>query len=173
MQKIVKVVILIISCVILWGWLVTSIRCNRLEGLANISFATNLKRINFALTNYAKDHSGKMPNSRDWGDAIIGNQNLVLKEDFGSESSLFAVFYNRDLSDREYSELKDNCVVLFEGKGQWNATGGKNTFYDYASRRKQSYLITLNGDIYIYGSSGVMKRFKDDTRIDPNSIIWE
>ena len=91
-----------------------------------------------------------------------------------SQSSLFGVFYNESLSGREYSELKDSCVVLFEGKGQWNATGGKNTFNGYASRRKQSYLVTLNGDIYIYySSSGVMMRLKDDVRIDPNNLIWE
>jgi hypothetical protein len=172
MQKIAKVVIPILTCVILWVWLMTYVRCNRLEAIANISFVANLERINLALANYAKDHSGKMPDSQDWGDAITGSQNLVLKEDFRSQSSLVGVLYNESLSGREYSELKGSNVVLFEGKGQWNATGGKNTFYDYASRRKQSYLVTLGGDIYYYSSSSVMRRLKDNARIDPNNLIW-
>ena len=174
MQKIIKVVIPITICLILWGWLMTSVRRNRLEGYANISFVANLRRINLALANYAKDHSGKMPNSQNWGDAVIGNQNLVLKEDFGNKSSLFGVFFNESLSGREYSELKDNYVVLFEGKGQWNATGRKNTFYGYASRGERFFLITLNGDIYIYNAyEKTTVRLKDNVRIDPNNLIWE
>lgn len=173
-KKVAKILISIAVCLILWGWLITSIRCNRLEGFGNISFVANLRRINSALVNYANAHSGKMPNSRDWADAIIGNQNLVLKEDFGSPSCLFGVFYNERLSGRDYSALKDNCVVLFEGKGQWNATGSKDTFYSFASKRKQSHLVTLKGDAYeYYSSSNVMVRLKDGVHVESNSLIWE
>jgi hypothetical protein len=135
---------------------------------------TNLERIHLAIVTYANEHSGKMPDSQNWADILMDNQKLIMKGDFVSSVShpSFGVVYNRNLSGRQYSELKSNCVVLFEGKGQWNATGGKNTFYGYAFRRKQSYLVTLNGDIY-YFSSGVMMRLKDDVHIDPNNLIWE
>jgi hypothetical protein len=173
-QKIAKVVIPIIVCVILLNWLLFHVRCNRLEGYANISFIANLERLNLSLANYANNHSGKMPNSRDWADAITGDQNLILKEDFGNASSLFGVFYNMSLSNREYSELKGDCVTLFECKGQWNSAGGKNVFYDYASRRGRTYLVTLNGNIYIYNAyEKTITRLKDNARIDPNNLIWE
>ena len=117
-----------------------------------------------------------MPDSQNWADLLMGNQRLILKRDFVSQMShpSFGVLYNENLSGRQYAELKSNCVVLFEGKGLWNATGSKNTFYGFASRIKQSHLITLGGDIYIYySSSGAMMRLKDDVYIDPNNLIWE
>lgn len=165
---------MVITCFALLNWLLFYVRSKRLEGYANIVFIANLKRINVALVNYANSHSGKMPNAQNLAHVLTGDQNLILKEDFGNVSSLYGVFYNINFSDREYSELKSYCVTLFEGKGQWNSTGGKNTFYDYASQRGGARLVTLNGDVYEYDAhEKIMRRYKNSVRIDPNNLIWE
>jgi len=175
-KKIAKILVLIVVCFMLYGGLIAHVRCNRLEGLANIYFVTNLERVYLAMAEYAEGHSGKMPDSQNWSDLLMANQRFILKSDFINQVSypLFGVLYNENLSGRQYADLNSNCVVLFEGKGPWNATGNKNTFYNFGSRIKQSHLITLGGDIYVYySSSGAMMRLKDYVYIDPNNLIWE
>lgn len=174
MQKIAKIIVVVITCFALLNWLLFYVRSKRLEGYANIVFIANLKRLNLSLANYANSHSGKMPNSQNWADTLTGDQNLIMKEDFRKVSSLFDVSYNTVLSEREYSEFEDKFVTIFECKGQWNSTGGKNVFFDYASQRGGAYLVTLNGDVYEYNAhEKIMRRYKDSVRIDPNNLIWE
>ena len=176
MKEIATILVLIVICFVLFWLSMAFVRFNRWAGFNDISFATNLERIHLAIIKYAEGHSGKMPDSQNWADVLMNDQKLILKRDFVSYKShpSYGIFYNENLNNQQYSELKSNCVVLFEGKGQWNDAGSKNTFYSYASRTNQSYLVTLNGDIYIYySSSRAMMRSKDDARIDPNDLVWE
>lgn len=147
---------------------------NRLEGLSNIYFTTNLKRMNIALIKYADCHSGKLPNLQNWADALMDNQNLILERDFiGPTFRSSSVFYNKALSDRSISELKGNTVVLFESKGGGDTVGGEDTFYDFASKRTGLKLVTLDGNIYIYHSnSKKLKRLKDRLQVKPDDLIW-
>ena len=112
--KIAKILlILILIYFVFWGYLITHIKSNRLKGFTNISLRTNFERIYLAIVNYTNEHSGKMPDSQNWADALMDNYNLIREGDFLSFMShpSFGIFYNKSLSGKQYSDLKDNCVI--------------------------------------------------------------
>lgn len=148
---------------------------NRLKSMSGMFFTANLRRLNAALIQYTEGHSGEFPNSKNWFNALVNSQPLIINTDYeGMSSSLrVAVFYNNYLSGRSISNLKGNTVVLFEGKGEANASGNKEVFYGFSSERPIAKLVTLDGSVYVYYSeSKKIKRLGDSLQINPDDLFW-
>jgi len=176
-----KIELIIVPVVLFFGimyFMVFVVKANRSEALAYRYMLNNLRRINIATKNYAIDMSGKMPDAKDWADHIIASQSYMLKEDFITPYSYpkYGIFYNASFEGINISEVDANSVILFvcgKGKGQWNASGTKETFLRLSSVGKP-YLITWNSDVYRYDSTTkTMIRIIDDVRIKVDDLIWE
>ena len=124
----------------------------RSEAVKYSYFKRNLKRINLAVISYAEEHNGIMPSASSWADLIKNNNQLLLKADFVTPMSHpnFGVYYNNALENKLLTSLKDDTVILFTNRGEWNSNGDIRFLHEKAVNLNHLYIITLNGEIYRY-----------------------
>jgi hypothetical protein len=173
-----RIELIVVPVVLFLGILyltVLVVRANRFEALALNWALNNLRRINTAIKDHATDASDKMPDAKDWADQIVASQSCVLKEDFVTPFSYpgYGVFFNASFAGSDVSEIDANGVVLFAcGKGQWNASGTRETFLRLSSEGR-SYIVTWNSDVYEYDSATrTARRLSDSARIRLDDLIW-
>jgi prepilin-type processing-associated H-X9-DG protein len=89
---------------------------------------TNLKGLQIALSNYAREYGGTYPPADKWCDLLV-QRCKVTPEQFVCDhakaipgESSYAM--NRNVGGRKASELPPDMVLLFETKDGWNQSGG-------------------------------------------------
>jgi hypothetical protein len=174
MKTVIKILLTLLFLSIVLLVFVQLSQSRRNEFMAYWYFRANLRRINIAITEYANEHSGKMPEAQVWADMITKQNKLILREDFRAPHSSFRVCYNANLGEKLYSDLKEGTIVLFMGRGDLNANGDKNWFYENSVNRKHSYLITLNGEIYRHNPDrDDFLRLSDGKTIPSGDLLWK
>jgi len=150
-------------------------KSRRSEAMTHKYFVHNLRRINQAVVLYTQEYQGKMPTASIWAD-LIKKQQLVFESDFITPMSYSnsGLYYNRSLEDKLAVNLKGCTVVIFTGRGPWNANGNMIDFRNSSVNRKYSYVITLNGNVYRYiADNNSYQRLKDGRVFSFDTLHWE
>ncbi|MHC4616538.1 MAG: DUF4190 domain-containing protein [Planctomycetota bacterium] len=115
------------ALVILLGVFASQARRPRSVAIRNVC-GTNLKGLQTALSNYAREYDGTYPPADKWCDMLIQYckvtpEQFVCKHgDTVPGESSYAM--NKNVGGRKASELPEDVVVLFETDGGWNQCGG-------------------------------------------------
>jgi len=100
---------------------------NARDDTRNLRCRSRLKTLEKAITMYADDNSGYLPDPERWCDLLIENYNNVNEGMFRCpevEQGQCHYCFNENLRGMKLQELPERTVILFDSTGGWNLHGG-------------------------------------------------
>jgi hypothetical protein len=100
----------------------------RAKGKAQtINCISNLKMMSLGMRIYASDHNDTLPAAANWCDAIQASmaapKAFVCPSDHSHPRCSYT--FNRRLSGLKVDQVNPQTVMVFEGRGGWNVSGGR------------------------------------------------
>jgi prepilin-type processing-associated H-X9-DG protein len=92
-----------------------------------IQCVNNEKQLAVAIRIYASDHNDRFPPAATWCDAIkpsLGSSDTVFHCSTGNMRDGSTYAFNSKLDGKETSKVPGDTVMIFEGTGGWNQSGG-------------------------------------------------
>ena len=98
------------------------------------------------ILDYAKDHTGNLPDSDKWCDILVDQYDKWVFDFTVTriyKTPTFTCFaYNKNISGMNLADIPDNVVLLFEADGPANNSGGEELLY--SNRAKDKYYRKKN-----------------------------
>jgi prepilin-type processing-associated H-X9-DG protein len=107
----------------------------------------NLKQLGAGMKLYAEDNGGKLPDAARWCDAI--EKHVPERLAFRCATTSGYYLFNRNLSGIELSRVSnaERTVLLFEGKGGKNASGGGADLSATPAHRGGNNILFVDGHV--------------------------
>jgi hypothetical protein len=121
---------------------------------------THLERLHKAMVQYCNDNNGKLPVSEKWCDLLKRTDPKLTANYFKChvENTKLECGYsfNENLNEAVLSEVPEDTILLFEGGGNWNSTGGPDMIklrHNSGKGTKMGCILLKRGPILIYSDT--------------------
>jgi hypothetical protein len=112
----------------------------------------HLEQLRKAMVQYCNDNNGKLPVPEKWCDLLKHTNPKLRANDFkcSVENTKLECGYsfNKNLRGAKLSEVSEDTILLFEGGGKWNSTGGPDMIklrHDSGNGGKMGLILPKRG----------------------------